>query len=325
METKIENETIEASAEEIAKAELYDNIMAARRKQDLQTKYGSGSIPSHSLASGLHITLSSCNDRDLNATRIIIRKEECGLDAITCKKTRDKVVKSLSPKISAENLSRLLTSNDIADYDVAADALSWQSSLKNIRTFCTQYDMVSLLLIPQDVDLSKPHLVVKARHFKDAIEDWHSLDDIHYFEWQEFLLRYGSNEETTSNNWHEEVLLLSMEPTLRAEVESDMVSMPKQQRSAVTTLRCIIKRMVVKNQEAKDTLETYIKDFDITKYPGENVPTACVCLKAVARALGDGNLPSNTICKVLEGFTKSSTKSYNDFCFSQIALRRGCF
>jgi hypothetical protein len=170
LETKIENETIEASVEEIAKAELYDNIMAARCKQDLQTKYGSGSIPSHSLASGLHITLSSCNDPDLNATRIIIKKEERGLDAITRKKTRYKVIKLLSPKISARNLSRLLTSNDIADYDVTADALSWQSSLKNIRTFCTQYDMVSLLLIPQDVDLSKPHLVAKARHFKDAIE-----------------------------------------------------------------------------------------------------------------------------------------------------------
>jgi hypothetical protein len=205
----------------IAKAELYDNITAARRKQDLQTKYGSGSVPSHSLASGLHITLSSHNDRNLNAARIIIRKEECGSDAITHKKTRDKVVKLLSLKISAGNLSRLLTSNDIADYDGAADALSWQSSLKNICTFCTQYDMVSLLLIPQNVDLSKPHLVAKARHFKDAIEDWHLLDDNHYFEWQEFLLHYGSNEETTSNNWLEEVLLLSMEPTLHAEVEFD--------------------------------------------------------------------------------------------------------
>ncbi len=325
LETKIENDTIEASAEEIAKAELYDNIMAARRKQDLQTTYGSGSVPSHSLASGLHITLSSHNDRNLNATRIIIRKDERGSDAITRKKTRNKIVKSLSPKISAGNLSRLLTSNDIADYDVAADALSWQSSLKNICTFCTQYDTVSLLLIPQDVDLSKPHLVAKARHFKDAIEDWHSLDDNHYFEWQEFLLRYGFNEETTSNNWLEEVLLLLMEPTLCAEVESSMVSMPKQQRGAITTLRCIIKHMVVKNQEAKDALETYIKDFDIPKYPGENVPTACLCLKAIARALGNGNLPSNTICKVLEGFAKSSTKSFNDFCSSRIALRRGCF
>jgi hypothetical protein len=113
-----------------------------------QDKYGTGNVPSHSLASGLQITLSSRNERDLRATKIIIRKEERGFDAITRKKTRDKVVKSLDPKISAGNLSRLLTSNDIPDYDIAADAHSWQSSLKNILTFCTQYDMVSLLLIP---------------------------------------------------------------------------------------------------------------------------------------------------------------------------------
>ncbi len=81
----------------------------------------------------------------------------------------------------------------------------------------------------------------------------------------------------------------------------------------------------MKNQEAKDALENYIRDFDITKFPGENVPTACLRLNAVARALGDGDLPSNTIHKVLEGFGKSSTKSFNDFCSSRIALRRGCF
>jgi hypothetical protein len=78
----------------------------------------------------------------------------------------------------------LLTSNDIADYDVTADALSWQSSMKNICTFCTQYDMVSLLLIPQDIDLPMPHHVAKARHFKDAIDDWLTLEDKDYFEWQ---------------------------------------------------------------------------------------------------------------------------------------------
>jgi hypothetical protein len=55
------------------------------------------------------------------------------------------------------------------------------------------------------------------------------------------------------------------------------------------------------------------------------VPTACLRLNAIARALGDGDLPSNTIRKVLEGFGKSSTKSFNNFCSSQIALRRGCF
>jgi hypothetical protein len=236
-----------------------------------------------------------------------------------------KVVKALDTKISAGNLSRLLTSHDIADYDVAADALSWQTSLKNIRKFCTQYDMLSILSIPQGVDLSSPHFVINARIFKDAINNWKTLADSDYFKWQEFLLRYGSKEDTTSDNWLDDVLLLSMDSTLRAEVESDIFSIPIAQRGSITTLRCIIKRMVIKNQEARDALEKYIKDFDITTFPGENVPTACLRLKAVARALGNEDLPSNTIRKVLDGFAKSSTKSFNDFCSSQIALRRGGF
>jgi hypothetical protein len=266
--------------------------------------------------------MSSHNKRDLSDTRIIIKKEERGSDVITRKKTRDKVVKPLEPKISAGNLSRLLTSNDIAEYDVAADALSWQSSLKNIRKFCTQYDMLSLLLIPQNVDLSSPQLVVKASHFKDAIDDWKTLVDKDYFAWQEFLLCHGSKEDTTSDNWLDDVLLLSMETTLHAEVESDVFSIPKERRGSITTLRCIIKRMVIKNQEARDALENYIKSFDITKFPGENVPLR---LKAVVHALGNNDLPSNTIRKVLDGFGKSSTKSFNKFCSSQVALHRGSF
>jgi hypothetical protein len=325
MNNAIKTEHIEATQDEIAKAELYNNIMKEWRKQNLWLKYGFSTVPSHSLALGLQITLSSHNEHDLCETKIIIGKEERGNDAITRKKTRDKVVKSLEPKISAGNLSRLLTSTDIAEYDVTAEALSWQSTLKNICKFCMQYNMMSLLLIPQNVDLSKPTVVAKARHFKNAIDDWQSLDDKDYFEWQEFLLGYGSYEETTSDNWLNNILLLSMEKTLRAEVESDIVSIPKEQRGSISTLRCIIKRMVMKNQEAKDALKNYIRDFDITKFPGENVPTTCLHLNAVARALDDSDLPSNTIRKVLKGFGKSSTKSFNDFCSSQIALRRGCF
>ncbi len=174
--------------------------------------------------------------------------------------------------------------------------------MKTIRKFCTQYDMTSLLLIPQGVDLSKPDQVAKARIFKDAIENWQVLDDKEYYKWQEFILRFGTFEETTSDNWLDDVLHMSMETTLNAEIKSDIIGIPIQQHGSITTLHCIIKRMVIKNQEAKDALENYIRGFNITKFPGENVPTACLCLKAMARALGDDDLPSNTIRKVLECF-----------------------
>jgi hypothetical protein len=118
---------------------------------------------------------------DLGNVNIILCKHDHGSDAISCKKTRDKVVKSLDLKISAGNISRLLTSTGNAEYDVAADALSWQTTLKYIRHFCSQYNMTSLIMIPQDVLLSKPHLVTKATVFKDAIRNWQDMDDQDYF------------------------------------------------------------------------------------------------------------------------------------------------
>jgi hypothetical protein len=100
---------------------------------------------------------------------------------------------------------------------------------------------------------------------------------------------------------------------------------PKHWCGSVTTLQCIIKPMVMRNQEAQDSLKTYIKTFDITKFPSKHVPTTCLCLKAVACTLGDNDPQKNVVHKVLEGFTKLSTSSFNEFCASQIVLSCGSF
>jgi hypothetical protein len=126
---------------------------------------------SHELQSGLLISLAPRSDKDLGAVNIILRKQDCGTDAIAHKKARDKVVKALEPKIAAGNISCMLTSDNAADYNVAADALSWQTLLKSISCFCQQYVMTSLLKIPQGVDFSQPQQVAKALSFKDAIND----------------------------------------------------------------------------------------------------------------------------------------------------------
>jgi hypothetical protein len=85
---------------------------------------------------------------------------------------RDKVIKALKPKISAGNISHILTSVDASEYGIATDALSWHSSLKLIKKFCIQYEMISLIKIPQRVNLAQPYQVAKATLFKDAIDDW---------------------------------------------------------------------------------------------------------------------------------------------------------
>jgi hypothetical protein len=184
--------------------------------------------------------------------------------------------------------------------------------------------MISLIKIPQGVDLAQPYQVAKATSFKDAIDDWHVLDDAVYFKWQEFILQSGTGVEPKSNNWLDSTLQMSLEKTLCAEVESDLCSFPLSPWGLLTTLCCIIKQLVVKNQETRDALKEYLKTFDIRKLLlGENVSLACLCLKAVTTSLGSENLPTNVIHKILESFSKSATVSFNRMCMSQLSLRHG--
>jgi hypothetical protein len=61
-----------------------------------------------------------------------------------------------------------------------------------------------------------------------------------------------------------------MNKHLQSEIESDMSGFPKQKQGAITMLQCIIKRMVVKTQEAKDALKSYswLYNFSIYRSPG---------------------------------------------------------
>ncbi len=68
-----------------------------------------------------------------------------------------------------------------------------------------------------------------------------------------------------------------------------------------------------------DALEDYVKTFDIRNFPGKNVPTACLKLKAVINVLGD-KTPSNAICTILEGLAHASTDTFTDVCKSKIAM-----
>jgi hypothetical protein len=121
------------------KACLYDEFMEAQCQQATAKKY-KGKLPSCELKSGLQITLVTCNAKDIGVVKVILCKQDCSDDQISCKKTQDKVVKFLDTQLLAGNSSHVLTSVDADGYDIAVDLLSWQSLLKSIQSFWTQYD-----------------------------------------------------------------------------------------------------------------------------------------------------------------------------------------
>ncbi len=139
----------------------------------------------------------------------------------------------------------------------------------------------------------------------NAIDDYNKIDDFLYCKWQEFINCHDSEVELKSNGWLKDTLHLSMELTLWSEVESNLKCPSPNQQGAITMLCFMIKRMVIHNQEAWNSLEDYIMVFGIS-YPGKNVPTTCLKLKAVVNVLGD-KLPSNSVRTILKGFAKVST------------------
>ncbi len=230
-------------------------------------------------------------------------------------------MKAIKLEITTCKISQILTSNDEGNYDVASDALSSQIIMQGIKQYVVQDDMTSIIMIPKGVSsLFTPTSITSTTVWLDAIKDYDKLKDSNYSAWQEFILHHGLDVKIESDSWLEGTLLLSMESTLCAKVESDLKCLLENQRGAITMLCFIIKRMVIRNQEAWDALEEYINTFDIRCFPGENVPTTCLKLKAVVTVLGD-RLPSNAVRTILEGFACASTKSFTLVCDSKIAMQ----
>jgi hypothetical protein len=83
-----EAESLNSESTKDIKAHLYDKHMEAECKTRKTLRY-STKIPSHELQTGLQITLVSRTDRDIGDVKLILCKQDCGIDPISCKKTHN--------------------------------------------------------------------------------------------------------------------------------------------------------------------------------------------------------------------------------------------
>ncbi len=253
--------------------------------------------------------------------KVVLCKDDCEDTPLARQKTHEKIVRAIKPEIQTCKISRILTSNDESSYDVATDALSSQTIIQGINWYIIQYEFLSIIMIPHGISSAfTPASITSLTKWLHAINNFDRLNNHHYLAWQEFILRHGTDVEFKGNDWLAGTLLQSMEVTLCAEVESDLQGLPFKHHDAVTMLHLIIKRLIIRNQEAWDALKDYAKTFDIRNFPGKNVPTACLKLKAIINVLGN-KTPFTAICTILEGFAHASTNTFMDVCKSKIAMQ----
>ena len=214
----------------------------------------------------------------------------------------------------------MLTANDHKDYDIADDAQAWQQALKNVLSYATKFDMGSIFQLPNIFDLVDASRIKKATVWTNILTDYSLVDERAIYRWQEFVLTFGSSSDVESDNWMEDTLRLSMDPTLKAEVLSDLEELEELQRGAISIFYLITKRMVIRNQEAKDAMLEWFNTFDIRNYDNQDVSGASLRIKAISRALGSSNLPTNAVRRILDGFSHATNETFKNLCSTSSAM-----
>ena len=274
----------------------------------------------HGLPSGFKLRPAARPDDQANyeADRIAISRNNRGTTEKERAKIRELCTKGIVPLLSSGSVKNLLTS-DGKEYDISKDAMNWKTGIDNMWRHSVAYDFKTLFLIPSIFDIMTG-VVPSHATYTNAIKDHDKIGKSTALKWQEFVRRFGSNEELTSDAWMEEKLWKSLDSTLYDEVASDFLELPDRCKGSISLARLIIDRMVQKNQESRRALEEYIKSFDIRNFPGEDVSAACLRVKGIAYALGTDRLPSDIIFRIIEGFARASTPEFRSMCDAQSAI-----
>jgi hypothetical protein len=162
---------------------------------------------------GFQVTTAPCLGNK-NIDKVILHKEDQGYKPATCQKTCEKVVQAIKPEINTCKISRIFTSVNKGNYNVASNALSSQTIMNGIKQYAIQYNMMLLLKIPQVSVMSPENIFKSCMVMLNSIDDYDKIDDFDYCKWQEFINHHGSEVELESNSWLKDTLHLSMEPTL---------------------------------------------------------------------------------------------------------------
>ena len=272
------------------------------------------------VSTGLKLRSASRTGSELGDVKIVIPKIYRGDKLHDRQKTKKIVTTPLSPKITGSNIAKILSLADSESYDIAEDASQWSTSIKEIYNHAIKYDIMAIYRIPLVFSISDVNSVTTSPGFVNSILNWKDLQDDDCYRWQHFLNLYGSDVDIESDQWMEEFLCVSMEKALKDEVISDFDELPKASRGAVSLFRCMVNRMVTKNEESRRNLEQWLQDFSLTSFSGENVTKACLRIKAVVDAIGHDKLPSDVVTRVLNGMSTASTDEFCQVCHTQIAM-----
>ena len=206
-------------------------------------------------------------------------------------KRKKLVTEKLGVELGVNNAIIIMTQEDLANHDLAADYQASQVSLQGPPKRCVLHDMVAPFEMPRNFNENNkasanrgPYINILKDHTEVTLEQT--------MEWQRFINRHAHTVEHESLQWTLELVEKSMTTELKELIHDDYKQVvDESSRGTITFYKIVTDRMVLSNQEMVDAMGNYLTGFDIRNINGQNVVVAAKKLKAIIRALGPTVFP----------------------------------
>ena len=167
-------------------------------------------------------------------------------DTESARLKRKKIVTaSMTDKLACNNVLSLITADDIAAHDLAADCQQWQRGLRSFKRVLMDNDMITPFLIPTQFDIDDPSKLNGP--FINLIDDFHKISDGEAQRWQKWICKYAAPVEIESAAWAVETMEKSMTAELKTLVFDDMENLELTANGAITMFKIATNHMVLRN------------------------------------------------------------------------------
>jgi hypothetical protein len=243
----------------------------------------------------------------------LLSKYDRGHDAITQKKTYDKIIiePPESQKIGYLNIDNALdSSSDMTT--LAAEIAAYSSNLQTMAEWHVSYDATPPIMMYSDTDLNDN---TPGGTVINLITHHTWVDETSVFMWQEWFNSYSTSEDLQSSQWSATKWIKTFKEPLKSEVIQQHSELPYSQQGVASVIKIGLSKVHANNHESKQLLQQLITSFDITRYPGEDVKLAASHLKEVCKILNiDDDMPPRSAAYILDGMDKSSDSTFNTYC-----------
>ena len=276
-------------------------------------------VTGHELQSGLEINASARSTLE-QAKAAVLSKHNRGNTEEYRLKRRRAVCVTLDDELCCNNVLSLLTQDDITNHDIASDCQKWQVSIRGFTKRCETNDMLTPFSIPARFNENDPASV--RGPFVSLLTHFSTIEEEAVLSWQRFFNKFAAPVEIESAAWALDILEKSMTADLKTLVNDDYELVDAEAKGAITVFKIMTNHMVLRNQETVDTLNDWLRHFDIRQINGQNVSVAAGKCRAVIRALDGFGLPSNVLRCLLDGFAHADNESFKNLCVTLSTMNR---